>query len=396
MFSRYLGKMVAIIKRDGFFTGVTSVFRMLFVLVKQPKSADVLFVSSGAMGDSWRYRVKNVAEELGLHGISSSITVQENIWVSDLANKFKIFIFHRVQKNNKVSKLIENIKAQGKEIIFETDDLVFNPEDIKDQDFFINANALEKKFYENGVGMGIFFDPYVKTCTTTTTFLAEKMRESGKQVFIVPNKLSKNDLEIAAKIQNSCLAGRQAKSKIKNSIKIGYFSGTASHNKDFATISRALLRIMEIYKNVELVLAGPLAIESELNKFSARIKQLPFVSREKHFENIAGVDINLAPLEIDNSFCEAKSELKFFEAGIVNVPTVAAAIQTFREAIADGVDGFVANGEEEWFEKIEKLILDENLRKTMGEKACQTALEKYSIQTSQNEEYYKYLKNKIK
>ncbi|HRY27669.1 MAG TPA: glycosyltransferase [Candidatus Moranbacteria bacterium] len=388
MFSRYLGKMVAIIKRDGFFAGVTSVFRMLFVLVKQPKSADVLFVSSGVMGDSWRYRVKNIAEELGLHGISSSITVQENIWISDLADKFKIFIFHRVQKNNKVSKLIENIKTQGKEIIFETDDLVFNPEDIKDQDFFRNANALEKKFYENGLGAEIFFDPYVKTCTTTTAFLAEKMRESGKQVFIVPNKLSKNDLDIADKIQNSKL-------KIQNSIKIGYFSGTASHNKDFATISGALLRIMEIYKNVELVLAGPLDIESELHKFSARIKQLPFVSREKHFENIAAVDINLAPLETGNPFCEAKSELKFFEAGIVNVPTVAAANQTFREAIVDGTDGFVANGEEEWFEKIEKLVVDENLRKNMGEKAHQTALARYSIPSSNNEEYYAYLKSKI-
>ena len=149
---------------------------------------------------------------------------------------------------------------------------------------------------------------------------------------------------------------------------------------------------MEKYENIELVLAGPLDVESKLNKFSSRIKQLPFVSREKHFENIARVDINIAPLEIGNPFCEAKSELKFFEAGIVGVPTVAAATQTFREAIADGIDGFVAGGEEEWFSKLEKLIVDENLRKTMGEKARQTALEKHSIKNSNNEEYYSYLK----
>ena len=57
----------------------------------------------------------------------------------------------------------------------------------------------------------------------------------------------------------------------------------------------------------------------------------------------------------------------------MKVPTVAAATQTFRETIEDGIDGFVANGEEEWFAKIEKLIVDENLRKDMGEKAYQKA-----------------------
>ena len=219
--------------------------------------------------------------------------------------------------------------------------------------------------------------------------MAEKLREHNKQVFIVLNKLSRNDLRIAEKIN----------SKIKNNseiIRIGYFSGALAHNKDFATVTKVLMRIMEKYKNTELFLAGPLNIESELNKFSKRIKQMPYVSREKHFANIASVDINITPLEMNSPFCEAKSELKFFEAGIVKVPTVAAATQTFKEAIEDSVDGFVANGEEECFEKLEKLIVDENLRKDIGEKAYQKAIEKYSVEKSNNEEYYAYLKNKLK
>ena len=382
MLNRYLAKIMSIIRRDGL--GRSGISFPMFLYCSRSQTKGHPFVSSGG-GDSWRYRVKNVSEELKLHGISSSIIIQENVWLSGLADKYKIFIFHRVQKTGRISKLIEKIKEQKKEIIFETDDLVFNLEDIKNQDFFINANELEKRFYANGIGTEIFSDPYVKTCTTTTTFLAEKIREYGKKVFVIPNRLSQKDIETAERINSK---------NIKNSetIKLGYFSGTASHNKDFATISGALLRIMEKYENIELVLAGPLDVESKLNKFSSRIKQLPFVSREKHFENIARVDINIAPLEIGNPFCEAKSELKFFEAGIVGVPTVAAATQTFREAIADGIDGFVAGGEEEWFSKLEKLIVDENLRKTMGEKARQTALEKHSIKNSNNEEYYSYLK----
>jgi glycosyltransferase involved in cell wall biosynthesis len=394
MLNRYLGKILAVIRQDGLFGGVKIAFRMFFALVYNPRSADVLFVSSGAIGDSWRYRVKNVAEELKLHGISSSIVVQENIWLDSYADKFKIFIFHRVSHTSQVVKLIDRIKKENKEIIFETDDLLFDPALIKDQDFFKNSNALVKKFYEHGVGGEILDDLYVKTCTTTTSFLAEKLRERGKQVFIVSNKLSKKDVAIA----NEILQVKKLKTTNHEpqTIRIGYFSGGSSHNKDFATVTEALMRIMEKYPNVQLFLAGPLDIESALNKFKDRIEQLPYVAREKHFENLAGVDINIAPLEIGNPFCEAKSELKFFEAAIVKVPTIAAATQPFREAITDGVDGFVANGTNEWIEKLEKLITDKTLRASMAEKAYQKALEKYFIENSNNEEYYEYLESKIK
>ena len=152
---------------------------------------------------------------------------------------------------------------------------------------------------------------------------------------------------------------------------------------------------MEKFPAVRLVLAGPLDIENKLNKFSSRIERRPFVPRAKHFEDKASVDINVAPLEIGDPYCESKSELKFFEAGILEVPTVAAATQTFREAIADGVDGFLAANAKGWIEKLEKLIVDENSRESFGKKARETALSKYTNQNSRNDEFYGYLKSII-
>lgn len=386
-----IGKILNVLKRDGFFRGLKRICRVFSLRFRRVGEGEVLFVTGG-LGDSAMYRARNVAEELDLNGISTAVAYADNPLFEKYVKQFNVFVFHRVLYSKKVQKFIEEIKKQKKEIIFDTDDLLYEEEFIKNTDYFKNINVLEKKLYENGLGSEIVNDDYVKVCTTTTNFLADKLREKGKKVFVVPNKLSQQDLEIVEAIDY-----KRSKSQMPHSeIRIGYFSGALSHNKDFATITEALLKIMEKYENVQLFLAGPLDIESALNKFRDRIGQFPYVPREDHFENVSGVDINLAPLEIGDPFCESKSELKFFEAGILKVPTVAVANRTFSEAIDDGVDGFLAKNSQEWFEKLEKLVLDKELRIKMGEMARQKASKIYTTSSGKNPQYYEYLKDKIK
>ncbi|MCX6762559.1 MAG: glycosyltransferase [Candidatus Moranbacteria bacterium] len=317
------------------------------------------------------------------------VTVQDNPFLSRYAGKFKIFIFHRVLYTPAVKKLIERVKEQKKEIIFETDDLVHDPKYLKYMDYFRKMNAFEKKLYENGVGGEILKDDYVKTCVTTTTYLADILRGYGKKVFISPNKLSNYDVQIMNDIFE------QKKKSDGEKVKIAYFSGTASHDKDFETVKKALVDTLEKHPQVELHLFGPLKIDDIYAKFGDRVRKHPFEPWEKYLENIASVDVTIAPLEIGNPFCESKSAIKFTGAGLLGVPTVAAATQTFRETIEDGVDGFVAGDDEEWKEKLGKLISDKDLRKSMGEKAREKVLKNYTNKNSRNEEYYNFLRSKI-
>lgn len=389
-----LGKGVSVMKREGIWRGGKRSAAAFFKLFRRVSSGDILFVSSG-VGDSAKYRSDRQAEELSLHGFKCGITVQDNPLLPRYADRFKIFIFQKTIFSKPVAKLIEKIKARKYEIIFETDDLVFDPGYVRQMDFFQKLNALEKKQYETGLGSEILNDDYTKVCVTTTTYLAEKLKKYGKQVFVSRNKLANYDVEIAERIlSNSRFRLEQTYGKA-STIKIGYFSGTASHDKDFEVVEDALNYILEKYPQVELHLFGPLEIGDVYAKFGDRIKRYPFASWEKHLENIMSVDINIAPLEIGNPFCEAKSELKFIEAGIVSVPTVAAATRSFREAIEDGKDGFVAENTDEWKEKLRKLVLDENLRAAMGEKAREKVLREYTNKNSHNEDYYNFLKSKI-
>ncbi|MEP7162246.1 MAG: glycosyltransferase [Candidatus Moraniibacteriota bacterium] len=383
-----IGKAWNVLKQDGVWRGMKrniQGFRRLFGKVG---AGDILFVTNG-IGDSARYRTHYVAEELRGKGFQVSVTVQDNPFLLSYPEKFSIFIFHRVLFTEKVKRFIEAIKKEGKTIIFEADDLVYDPSYLTKLDYFTKMNPLERKLYANGLGGEILADPYVEVATTTTQYLSNKLREKGKRVFIVPNRLSQEDVMWAETLLEKGVLKNEA------SVRIGYLSGTASHNEDFATITNSLVKILQEFPQVQLVLAGPLELGSALEPFASRIERLPFAGRKEHFANVATLDVNLAPLVVGDPFCESKSELKFFEAGILGVPTVAAATGTFRWAITDGVDGFVATRTEEWQEKLGKFIKNSEFRKHMGMKARETVLAKYTTANAKNEEYYNYLREKI-
>ncbi|NTV41000.1 MAG: glycosyltransferase family 4 protein [Candidatus Moranbacteria bacterium] len=388
-----IGKAWQTLKREGIFSGGRKIFFFGLSFLKNiisVKPGEILFIIAG-VGDSALYRAHNQAEELRMHGFKVSVTMQDNPFLLSLSRKFKIFIFNRTIRTVNTDKLIENIKKQGKEIIFDTDDLVFDAKYIQQTDHYARMSKFEKRQYEKGVGEEIIKDPYVKVCTTSTKFIATILQEYGKRVFVITNKLSNQWLEIAEKLLKNHVDEKENREKIR----IGYFSGTIGHNKDFATISDALIRILEKYPQVEIFLAGPLELEKKLDEFSERFVRSFFVPRKKHFENIFYCDIILAPLERD-VFSEGKSELKFFEAGLLKVPVVAVRNSTYADVISDGENGFLAESENEWVEKISKLIEDSKFRKNMGEKACKKALQDYTTKNSHGEDYYEYLRLKLK
>ncbi len=88
----------------------------------------------------------------------------------------------------------------------------------------------------------------------------------------------------------------------------------------------------------------------------------------------ASFDINIAPLEVGNRYCEAKSELKYFEAALAGVPTVASPTQPFVDAIRAGQTGFLASSHEEWYARLKDLIQDPALRTSIANNAYREVL----------------------
>lgn len=386
-------KSKEVLKRDGFLAGtkkiVSKVARVTKMTLSQPKG-DVIFIS-GMTGAPAMYRTDYVAEELNEYGFRTGVLYEDDPFLLSKLTKARVIILNRVTWNDNIKKLLNQSEILKQHIIYDTDDLTFDENLFKKSNAYSNFTNVEKKHYKKTTGLEILKNKQLKAITTTTTFLAKKLNRFNKPVFVVKNKLSKQELKWTREARKIYMH----RTNKMDDVRIGYFSGSVSHNLDFATILPVLEVILNRYKNVKLYLVGYLESENIFyKKFKKQIVELPFVPRDEYYKNIAQVDINLVPLEM-NDFCQSKSEIKFLEAGIIGIPTVAVNNQTFSEVIAHGKNGLLAKNTDEWVNNLERLIDDRDLRITLGEKARQTVLRKYLTNSGDNGDYYKFLKQAI-
>ncbi|PYS67443.1 MAG: hypothetical protein DMF69_23045 [Acidobacteria bacterium] len=132
--------------------------------------------------------------------------------------------------------------------------------------------------------------------------------------------------------------------------------------------------------DVELWLVGQVRITSALRKFGERVKPVPMHAWQHLPDLTRQVDVNLAPLTLDLDFNETKSAIKWLEAALVQVPTIASPSQPFRTVIRHGHNGMLADTADDWRNYLELLFSDEKLRHKIGEQARLDALENFNAE----------------
>ena len=100
-----------------------------------------------------------------------------------------------------------------------------------------------------------------------------------------------------------------------------------------------------------------------------RLQFFPYVPWRELPGLLMQADINLAPLERQNVFTDCKSEVKYLEAGLLGIPTVASPIGGFAKAITNGQTGFLCDSRSEWEAVLSALIEQPALRESAGEMA---------------------------
>lgn len=339
---------------------------------------DSVLILSGVRGDTRRYRSVHPYEQLRLAGVSCMLSHLTDPQAGRLAQLASHVILHRVACDRNVERLIGALQARGGVAIFDTDDLVFDPAAFR----FINSPDFQDRrrveLYQEEMRRYRAALELCNAVITSTDYLAQQARALGKPVWVHRNAFS---LEMLERSQ----AAQRRRQPLSNRVVIGYASGTPTHNQDFAVVRPVLQQIIRRYPQVELWLVGPLDIGGGWGDLSTRVRRMGRVPWRELPQILAQFDINIAPLVTDNPFAQSKSEIKYVEAGLVRVPTVASPTEAYCYAIQSGDNGYLAQDERQWEEHLSALIEQAELRSAVAGRAYQDVLRRYHPQVRAQE-----------
>ena len=320
---------------------------------------DVLFINGcdESVPHPARYRVTHQREQLEAHNVSTNEIYYVNLQL-DQVRFYRTFIFFRCPYTDMVGDFVKLAKSLNKKVLFDIDDLVIDTKYTDTIKHLETMTVEERALYDDGVKRMGKTLCLCDAAITTTERLATELRNYVPEVYINRNTAS----ETMCNLSNEAL---RTKIQNKNTIDIGYFSGSLTHNSDFELILPALTRVMERNDKIYLHIVGELNIPGSLMRFKDRIVAHPFVDWKKLPQLIASVDINLAPLE-EGIFNEAKSENKWVEAALVQVPTIASNVGAFARMIEQNITGVLCKDSEEWENALEFLSGSEEERKRIA------------------------------
>ena len=316
-----------------------------------------------------RYRVLNKAEQLRKNGFAVKV-VNASKFILSQAQYASHIIIYRAPWSAQLQLLCDLAREEHKPVYFDIDDLVFDTLYTDQLSYTQGLSEKEKGNYDAGVKN---YGKMLAACDgaiTSTNQLKEELLKYKDSVLLNRNLASSELIAVSSQFLKEDFG-------VDDRIKIGYFSGSISHNENFELIKPAIKEVLDNYPYVELHIVGHLDIPQDMKQYSQRIVIHEYVDWKALPQLISQVDINLAPL-VDSVFNRAKSEIKWIEAALVKVPTIASHIGAFADMMIDGQTGLLAK-DSEWKEKLESLILSADLRRELAENAYTFVLENCSL-----------------
>ncbi len=341
---------------------------------------NILFISGEGHTPGSTYRVERYVSAARSLGLDAGWSEAGPVGPAELAGA-RLVVLWRVPYSTHIAGIIQVAHEQGATVVFDVDDLMFRPELATIE---VIDGIRSQRFSE--VDTQEFFRLIARTMracdlvTCPTEELAHQARLSGRPAAVLPNGFDDASHDAARR------AHKDWRSYADDIVRIGYAGGSRTHQRDFATAAPAIARILRAHPQTRLTLfrdpssgEGLVLIDefAEFADLADRIEWRDMVKLADLPGEMARFAINIAPLQPDNPFCEAKSELKFFEAALAGVPTIASPTGPFRRAIEHGVSGLLAATEDEWFDALRRLVDNPGERATLAQAAYHVSLARF-------------------
>jgi glycosyltransferase involved in cell wall biosynthesis len=325
----------------------------------------------------------------GCYVVRALLPLQANGWDGDLVSinplektgeaKAKaamhadVVVFHRPENPDKL-QLARHLRAMGKKIVFDNDDTYKDHEVVK-----LNKFMDEQRVVKGLEKINKVVDTFIQEAdlvTTSTEFLADEYRKLNDNVIVLPNCV--DPFLFDEPLRNE-----------SDKIRIG-ITGSVGLTTDL-DIMEPIFRHYENDPRVQLVFFSLMDksenMVSQIYEGEYRILESldvewhPMVPMNQYYEklNELRLDIQIIP-RADNYFNRCKSNLKFLESSMFEIPCIAQGFADNKSPYHNDRDYMLlAYTHDEWIKHIDELINDKEKRSEMGRKARAYVEDKYSI-----------------
>jgi glycosyltransferase involved in cell wall biosynthesis len=293
-----------------------------------------------------------------------------------------VVVFHRPDHPDKL-RLARLLKSMGKKVVFDNDDT------FKDDGGFKFNKYLDKERLErNLASLNETLDTFVTEAdlvTVSTQFLADEYSKLNPNTIVLPNCIDPFYFDEPKRNQG-------------DKVRIG-ITGSIGVTSDFEIAYRLMEKTLDDPRFRWVLWSLPKGRNEKIikelyynefkmiNKLEGKIEWHGFVDQDLYYDKLNDLELDIMVIpRADNYFNRCKSNIKFLEASMFEIPVIAQGFpdgkSPYQVDPEDAEHMIIANNEDEFIKAIDELASDKEKRVTMGKKAKEYVINKYNIQTN--------------
>ena len=239
----------------------------------------------------------------------------------------------------------------GKRLVFDFDDAIFLPY-ISHVHPWIGSLKPKRR-----VAQSIALARWV---IAGNDYLAAFARQHNPQVVVIPTPVDTTQYRPVPRASDA------------SRIVIGWI-GSRSTVAYLDMLRRVFQRLGQAFPHVEIRIVGGHFFVNGLPNIVHREWRL-----DTELAELRSFDIGIMPMPND-PWTQGKCAFKAILCMSLGIPVVCSPVGVNRDVVEDGRNGFWASTEEEWFERLSRLITDAALRRQFGSAARRTVEERYAL-----------------
>ena len=269
-------------------------------------------------------------------------------WIVLIAARYDVVYLVKVSSLRLVRRLRQRTRAR---LVYDLNDAVWLP---------------SWRRYASNVG-DILASVDAVTCENSHG--AEYARKQNPKSFVVPDP---PQVELFDQY-------RSRTQKRHSGLVLGWL-GSPSTVCNLYAIWEPLERLFAEHENLHLRLVGVGHDRRLLPRFEkVRWSATPHYTRQEMITEVLAMDIGLYPLfDVEDSLARGVLKATIYMSG--GVAAVCSEVGQCRELVSDGVNGMLARSRDEWLRKLERLVVDAELRRAIAQRGLETARREHSLQ----------------